>query len=70
MSTTTKNGNGTAPALIVFGTPKGARSPHAAWFRASYAERARLAAQRQSLQPWPSTPTISEPPQPCSKRGS
>jgi hypothetical protein len=29
--------------------PKGAKAPHAAWFRAAYAERARTAAKRQGL---------------------
>jgi hypothetical protein len=44
-----KNGNATVPALIVFGMPKVAKAPHAAWFRAAYAERARTAAKRQGL---------------------
>jgi hypothetical protein len=49
MSTTTKNHKPAAPTLIVFGTPKGARAPHGAWFPAPYAERAQLAAHRQNL---------------------
>jgi hypothetical protein len=49
MSTTTKNDKPPAPVLIVFGTPKGARAPHGAWFPAPFAERARVAAQRQNL---------------------
>jgi hypothetical protein len=46
---TTNNTKSTEPELIVFGMPKGARSPHAAWFRASYANRVTVAAQRQGL---------------------
>jgi hypothetical protein len=46
---TTKDTMSTEPALIVFGTPKGARSPHAAWFRAAYVNRVSVAAQRQGL---------------------
>jgi hypothetical protein len=49
MSSSSKNGNATVPALIVFGMPKGAKAPHAAWFRTAYAERARTAARRQGL---------------------
>jgi hypothetical protein len=44
-----KTGNTTVPTLIVFGMPKGAKAPHAAWFRSAYAERARTVAKRQGL---------------------
>ena len=33
----------------MFGTPKGAKAPHAAWFRAAYAARVVTAARRQAL---------------------
>jgi hypothetical protein len=46
---TTNNTKSTMPALIVFGTPKGAKAPHAAWFRAAYAARVVTAARRQAL---------------------
>lgn len=46
---TTNNTKSTEPELIAFGMPKGARSPHAAWFRGSYANRVTVAAQRQGL---------------------
>jgi hypothetical protein len=49
MGTSTSNAKSNAPALIVFGTPVGTKEPHAAWFRAEYAERAKLAAQRDGL---------------------
>jgi len=48
MSTATTT-NPVPPALIVFGTRKGATEPCAAWFRSEYAARARSAAQRQGL---------------------
>ena len=46
---TTNNTKLAVPALIVFGTPKGAKAPHAAWFRAAYAARVVTAARRQAL---------------------
>jgi hypothetical protein len=46
---TTNNTKPIMPALIVFGTPKGAKAPHAAWFRAAYAARVVTAARRQAL---------------------
>jgi hypothetical protein len=46
---TTNNTKSAMPALIVFGTPKGAKAPHAAWFRAAYAARVVTAARRQAL---------------------
>lgn len=49
MSTTTKNGRSNDPALIVFGMPKGARAPHAAWFSGTYANRAKVAADQHGL---------------------
>jgi hypothetical protein len=49
------------PTLIVFGTPKGATEPRAAWFRAEYAQ---VPGQQRSVrvsQPWRSTPTTRVP---------
>jgi hypothetical protein len=46
---TTNNTKPAVPALIVFGTPKGAKAPHAAWFRSAYAARVVTAARRQAL---------------------
>lgn len=49
MVTSTSNGKSNAPALIVFGTPKGTKAPHGAWFPVQYAERSLAAAQQQGL---------------------
>jgi hypothetical protein len=46
---TTKDTKPNGPALIAFGTPKGAKAPHAAWFRTGYADRAASAARRHGL---------------------
>ena len=53
MSTTTNEIEPNMPALIVFGTPTGTSVPQAAWFRGSYAERAKQASQRHAFRTIP-----------------
>jgi hypothetical protein len=46
---TTKDTKPIVATLIVFGTPKGAKAPHAVWFRTGYTDRAASAARRHGL---------------------